>query len=126
MNKDEQFFNKKVAYMELMDYNPKNNKFEVGEKIVIICFASWCGACRMTKPEFAKIADKLLKDHKIRAAAIQFDSNEEEEQQLAKIVGKDFLIEAFPTFLKVDKNGKVVDTVVGGGDSETLMSKLMF
>ena len=119
-------FNKKVAYMELSDIDPKTGKFLVDEKIAIICFASWCGACRMTKPEYAKIADTLLNKYNIRAAAIQFDVSDADEQKLADIVSNKYGISAFPTFLLIDEKGNLRDTVVGGGNANSLLQKLKF
>jgi thiol-disulfide isomerase/thioredoxin len=122
-------FNKKVAYMELPDFDEKTGKFKVNEKLVIMCMSSWCGACKMTKPTFAKIADEL-KHRKIRAACIMFDGDDD-EKKLGKLVAQVHGVQAFPTFLRVDASGVVVDAkgkhpVGGGGDPKELHERLKF
>jgi thiol-disulfide isomerase/thioredoxin len=119
-------FNKKVAYMELPDFDETTGKFKVNEKLVIMCMSSWCGACKMTKPAFAKVADKL-KQHKIRAACIMFDGDDD-EKKLGGLVAKAHKIQAFPTFLRIDASGMVKGKphVGGSSDSDELFEKLKF
>jgi thiol-disulfide isomerase/thioredoxin len=122
-------FNKKVAYMELPDFDEKMGKFKVNEKLVIMCMSSWCHACKTTKPAFAMIADEL-KTHKIRAACIMFDGDKD-EQILGKLVAKEYGVKAFPTFLRVDASGNVIDPknkLPVGGDTnpKELLKRLKF
>lgn len=117
-------FNKKIGYMELHDFDPKTKRFLVGKKLVIMCMAGWCGACKMTKPEYVAIADRLRKKG-IIAACLPYDGDEE-EKELGKRISQAFQVQAFPTFLKVDEKGNVVDKVVGGMKADDLYNKLAF
>jgi thioredoxin len=71
-------------------------------KLVVDCWAEWCGPCRMMAP----VIDKLAKDHagKVAFGKINVDENQ-------KIV-QTHKIMAIPTLLFV-KDGKVVDQIVG-------------
>jgi len=119
-------FNKKIAYMELPDFDEKTGRFKVNEKLVIMCMSSWCGACKMTKPAFAKTADELKK-HKIRATCIMFDGDDD-EKKLGGLVAKAHKIQAFPTFLRIDATGTLNGKPHVGGSSNPseLLEKLKF
>jgi len=71
-------------------------------KIVMDCWADWCGPCRMLSP----IVEKLAKEYagKVTFAKMDCDENQRLAQQLK--------IMAIPTLLFF-KDGKVVDQIVG-------------
>lgn len=72
------------------------------DKIVLDCWADWCGPCRMLAPTI----DKLAHDYsgKVTFAKMDCDKNQNLVQQ--------FKIMAIPTILFF-KNGEVVDQIVG-------------
>lgn len=123
MNADEQEFNKKVAYMEPRDFDEKTGKFKVDEKLVIMFMSSWCGACKNTKPAFAKITDDLKKSN-IRTACIMYDGDQD-DQKVAKMVAEKHNIQAFPTFLLVDASGNVKDKKKGGNTNHKQLLKTL-
>jgi thiol-disulfide isomerase/thioredoxin len=103
-----------VYYLEDSDFD--GNKL-VGFKkmgmenkpVLCFVFASWCGHCKIAKPEFQKFAN-MIKDmgEPIYVCAIQADGKSEGEQMLAKKVREQKIIpgfQGFPHILKyVDGN----------------------
>jgi thioredoxin 1 len=71
-------------------------------RLVVDCWAAWCGPCRMMGP----IIDKLAQDHAGKVAFAKL--NVDENQRLAQA----YRVMAIPTLL-VFKDGKVVDQIVG-------------
>ena len=71
-------------------------------KVVVDCWAAWCGPCRMMGP----LIDKLAQDHEGKVAFAKL--NVDENQRLAQT----YRIMAIPTLLFF-KDGKMVDQVVG-------------
>ncbi|NLK25761.1 MAG: thioredoxin [Euryarchaeota archaeon] len=71
-------------------------------KLVVDCWADWCGPCRLLTP----ILEKLAQDYagRITFAKMNVDENQEAAQR--------FRIMAIPTIL-VFKDGKVVDQLIG-------------
>lgn len=70
-------------------------------KVVIDCYAPWCGPCKMISPIIDKLAEEL-KETKF------YKVNVDE----AEIITKDFEIMSIPTIL-IFENGKLKDKVVG-------------
>jgi thioredoxin 1 len=71
-------------------------------RLVVDCWAAWCGPCRMMGP----IIDKLAQDHAGKVAFAKL--NVDENQRLAQA----YRVMAIPTLLFF-KDGKVVDQIVG-------------
>ncbi len=71
-------------------------------KIVLDCWADWCGPCRMLAPTI----DKLARDYsgEVTFAKMDCDKNQNLVQQ--------FRIMAIPTILFF-KDGEVVDQIIG-------------
>jgi thioredoxin 1 len=71
-------------------------------KMVVDCWAEWCGPCRMMGP----VIDKMAKEYagKVVFAKINVDENQK--------IAQTYKIMAIPTLLFV-KDGKVVDQIVG-------------
>ncbi len=96
-------------------------------KVVLVSFwASWCGPCRIELPQFVK----LYKDRSGRGFEILAVNEDREEGKLAQYlkerplsfpvlvdkdgeVAKQYGVEAFPTSVLVDSNGRVLAVVDG-------------
>ncbi|KAK2156242.1 hypothetical protein LSH36_218g04021 [Paralvinella palmiformis] len=72
-----------------------------GRLIVIDCFATWCGPCKMIAPYLEQLSTEY---GNVLFLKVDVDEQEEIAQELG--------VEAMPTF-KFIKGGKVIDTVVG-------------
>ena len=81
------------------------------DKTVLVDFwASWCGPCMMLAPTIAEIADEYADT--VKVAKINVD----DAQELALSFG----VESIPT-LMVFKDGKVINTSVGGRSKEQIV-----
>ena len=100
--------------MAEINVTEKNFETEVlnSQKPVLVDFwASWCGPCMMLAPTIAEIAEEY--SDKVKVCKI----NVGDAQRLALSFG----VESIPT-LMVFKNGKVVNTSVGGRSKEQIVS----
>jgi thioredoxin 2 len=70
--------------------------------VLLDCWATWCGPCKMLAPTIEKLADELA--GKIKVAKLDVDENPKTTMKLE--------IMSIPTLL-VYKNGKIVDKMVG-------------
>lgn len=78
---------------------------------VVDFFATWCGPCRALLP----VLDELSEEVDYRIAKVNVD----DYQTLAAFYG----VRSIPT-LVIFKDGKPVDTLVGGRDKETLNAEV--
>lgn len=84
------------------------------DKPVLVDFwATWCGPCRMIAPVVEEIAKEYA--GKVKVGKVNVD----EQPQLAAA----FSIESIPT-IKIFKNGKVTDSVIGYQPKEKLEALL--
>ena len=81
---------------QLDDLKSKNSK------VIVDCYAEWCGPCTMMAPKFEAWAQKY-------PSVKFFKVNVEEAEDLAEILN----VESIPTFLFY-KDGKLVDKFMGG------------
>lgn len=79
-------------------------------KIVIDCYASWCGPCRMLSPIIEELSNEL-KD--IKFYKIDIDKNEE--------ITKEYDIMSIPTLL-IFNNNKLEKKVIGFRTKDELIN----
>ena len=108
-NMDENFPSTPIKITDA-DIEEKIKKYH---KIVVDCWAPWCGPCRMVGP----ILDELAKEMQ---GQIVFGKLNVDENQLTSAK---YGIMSIPTLL-VFKNGNLVDRLVGALPKESLKAKL--
>ncbi|MEM2943934.1 MAG: thioredoxin [Methanomassiliicoccales archaeon] len=82
-------------------------------KLIVDCWADWCGPCRMIAPVFEKLANEYI--GKVAFAKMNTDQNPE--------LVKRFRIMAIPTLLFF-KDGEVVDQIVGAVPREKIVDAI--
>lgn len=98
----------------IVEINNSNFEKEVlNEKgfVIVDFFGTWCMPCKFLMP----ILHKIEEEKKIKLAKVDIDENEE-------LVRK-FNIVSVPT-LKIYKDGKEIDTIVGLVSEETILERL--
>lgn len=90
-----------------------------GKKVFIDCYTSWCGPCKMmATKEFPK---KVIGDYMNPLyVSAKFDMEKGEGKDLAIR----FDVKAYPTFLVLDSDGRLIDRLVGGYPAEEFITKL--
>lgn len=83
------------------------------EKIVIDCWAPWCGPCKMIDPIIEELANEMKGDF------VFCKLNVDENQGTASKYG----IMSIPSLL-VFKEGKLIDKIIGAMPKENLKTKL--
>lgn len=88
--------------MEVIEINESEFKDKIkGEKVVIDCYAPWCGPCKMISPIIEEIASE---SNNCEFYKLNVDEAEE--------VSQEYSIMSIPTILHFE-NGKLLNTIVG-------------
>lgn len=80
--------------------------------VVVDFFATWCGPCKMLAPIFEELGEEL---EKVKFVKVDIDKNSDLVQK--------FKIVSVPT-MKIFKDGKELDTLVGFMPKEVLKNKI--
>ena len=130
-NFDSQFYG--IIHLEDQDFNddgtlkelpkPYNNK-----PVIVMTFATWCGPCKMTKPEYKKLKEMNEKGENNFVVACINGSGKgtlPSEQKLMDRI-KDIFpnFRGFPHIAVFDSNGKLSKTHEGARNAKDLMNTI--
>lgn len=104
-----------IFYLEDSDFTQDGtlipHKDDTGKVHIVMIFATWCGPCKTTKPEYAKLI-KEVDPSKVRVACINGSGEKgsypttQGEQDLMKRLSKHVPFQGFPTICVFDNEGK--------------------
>ena len=87
-----------------------NEKIKEG-KVLVDCYATWCGPCKMLSPVLDEISEEITTTKFFK---IDVDDNED--------VAREYNVMSIPTVL-VFENGNLVNTIVGLKGKEYLVEQ---
>ncbi|KIY03791.1 uncharacterized protein Z520_00482 [Fonsecaea multimorphosa CBS 102226] len=85
-------------------YNTSILQAPADRLVVLDCFATWCGPCKVIAPEVAKFSESDAYKDRVDFYKVDVDEVPDVAQELG--------VRAMPTFM-IFKNGEKVDEVVG-------------
>ena len=102
--------NKAMFIKNIFDYEKsKEWKYKGDKPAIIDLYADWCGPCRMQGPVVEQLSEEL--DGKVSFFKVDVDENQSTAEK--------FGVMSIPTMI-IQKDGKVVDTVVGYHEKDAL------
>ena len=130
-NFDPQFYG--ILHLEDHDFNQDGTLKKLpkpyGNKpVVVMIFATWCGPCKTTKPEYKKLKEMIDKNGgKVVVACINGSGkgtlpSEQKLMERIKNIFKDF--RGFPHIAVIDSNGNVAQTHDGPRKAENIMNTI--
>ena len=113
-------FTQGLQWREVIAKAKAQNKF-----IFIDCYATWCGPCKQmdqevfTSPGVGDVYNKQFICIRLQMDKTNHDNDTVKKlYRLAEVFGKNYAVNAYPTFLFFDKNGDPVHKVVGFRDAK--------
>ena len=91
---------------------------DANQVILILFYVDWCPHCVSTKPEFAKVVQKM-NNQKVNGKNVKVHACNCEGSQVEQEVAKENNIQGYPT-IKLIKNSEVLD-YNGGRNAEEMM-----
>ena len=99
--------------LEINDQNFDQEVKNFSGVVLVDFWAPWCGPCKMQGPIIEQLAEALKDKAAVKIAKLNVDENPGKSQE-HEVMG-------IPT-LKIFKNGKVTETMIGLQSKETLLS----
>ncbi len=97
--------------MQFTDQNFKQEVEESKDLVLVDFFAEWCGPCKVMGPIVEELADEYKDKEGLKIGKLNIDENQETAQKYG--------VMSIPT-LKLFKEGKEVETLVGLQDKDSL------
>lgn len=105
-----------IQWTDNLSWDQVKEKAKAEEKYIFLdCFATWCGPCKqMDKNVYANDSVGDYFNQRFIAVKVQIDRTQKDNEQVqrryqdAKIIAKEYRIEAFPTFVFLSPAGVVV------------------
>ena len=102
-----------MSEVTLTDANFKTEVLDATSPVLVDFWAPWCGPCQMIGPVVASIAKEY--EGKIKVGKLNVDEN--------PVIASEYGIMSIPT-LKVFKEGKIVEEMVGVQPAQAIMQKI--
>jgi thioredoxin 1 len=101
------------SYLTLTDQNFQQEVIQSSEPVLVDFWATWCGPCKVMNPVIQDLANEYA--GQVTVGKVNVD----EHPQTAAQYG----IQSIPT-IKIFRNGKMVDQVIGAVPKNVLVAKL--
>lgn len=102
-----------MSEVTLTDANFKTEVLDSTSPVLVDFWAPWCGPCQMIGPVVASIAKEY--EGKIKVGKLNVDDN--------PVTASEYGIMSIPT-LKIFKEGKIVEEMVGVQPAQAIMQKI--
>ena len=121
-----------IFYLEDSDFTKDgtliHHEQDSGKIHVVMIFATWCGPCKTTKPEYAKLKD-TIDPSKVRVACINGSGargtpTSQGEQDLMKRLSNIVPFKGFPTICVFGKDGKFKEIHNGPRTSDSIKNTI--
>ena len=101
--------------LELTDQNFTKEVKEFKGTVLVDFWAPWCGPCKMQGPIVEEVSEEFKGKDNITIAKLNVDENQ--------TIAQEFQVMSIPT-LKIFKEGKVVEDMVGLQNKDVLVEKI--
>jgi thiol:disulfide interchange protein len=107
-----------IAFKHISLEDAKKQAEKTGKLIFIDAYTSWCGPCkRMAATTFKD--EKLAKYFNENFISLKIDVEQDAD---GPEIEKMYKIQAYPTLLFINENGKLVKNIIGFQEADKLMS----
>lgn len=111
--------NRSISF-EQATFDSSLNKAKIENKLLFVdCVTSWCGPCKQMS-KFVFTVDSVADFFNSHFVNLQVDMEKGEGPQLAKA----FHVEAYPTYLLLNGDRKVIYRFVGGVPADTFLARI--
>lgn len=102
-----------ASYLTLTDENFQQEVIQNSEPVLVDFWATWCGPCQVMNPVIQNLAKEYA--GQVTVGKVNVDEH--------PLTAASFGIQSIPT-IKIFKNGRILDEVVGAVPKKILVDKL--